>query len=63
MYRVHLQLCDLRETNLSGAINTLPKNQEDLDLDWEVDPARLQMMEKLGGRLMLTLCMTRFLLE
>ncbi|KAK9810812.1 hypothetical protein WJX73_009202 [Symbiochloris irregularis] len=42
------RLCDLSESNLSGAINTLPNKGEDLDLDWEVDPARLQMMEKLG---------------
>jgi hypothetical protein len=43
-----LQLVPLSESSLSGAMVHIPKNVYDLEADWEIDPASLEIKEKIG---------------
>ena len=43
-----MQLVPLEDSPLSGAIVHIPDNIADLDPDWEIDPATLIIMDKLG---------------
>jgi tRNA A-37 threonylcarbamoyl transferase component Bud32 len=42
------KLVALEDSPLSGAIVHIPDNMSDLDPDWEIDPATLIIMDKLG---------------
>ena len=45
-----MQFVGLGESNLSGVLASLPKNDSDIDTEWEIDPSMLRMQEKLGER-------------
>ena len=45
-----VQFVGLGESNLSGVLASLPKNDSDIDTEWEIDPSMLRMQEKLGMR-------------
>ena len=43
-----LQLVDLSNSHLSGAIVNFPKDEFDFDPDWEIDPKDVIILDKLG---------------
>jgi hypothetical protein len=44
-----VQLVDLAESHLSGKMRDIPENIVDLEVDWEIDPDSLHIMEKIGA--------------
>lgn len=43
-----VQLVDLGDSRLSGKMQDIPENIVDLEVDWEIDPEALQVLEKIG---------------
>ncbi len=43
-----VQLVDLGDSRLSGKMQDIPENIVDLEVDWEIDPDALQVLEKIG---------------
>lgn len=57
-----LQLVDLSNSHLSGAIVKFPKDEFDFDPDWEIDPRDVIIMDKLGTPLQALLLFKKYLL-
>ncbi len=43
-----MQLVDLSDSHLSGKMRDIPENIVDLEVDWEIDPDALTILEKIG---------------
>ncbi len=43
-----VQFMDLGDSRLSGKMQDIPENIVDLEVDWEIDPEALQVLEKIG---------------
>ncbi len=59
--RSQTQFVLLAESALSGALVHIPSDIYDLDPDWEIDPASLIILEKLGVLWLLAHVVARYL--
>lgn len=44
-----VQLVELGDSHFSGKMPDLPENIVDLEVDWEIDPNSLKLLEKIGA--------------